>query len=45
MEYVSTTLEECNVTYPDATFDCITKHGFDGAQITFSQATFQKKCK
>ena len=45
MEYVSTTLEEYDVIYPDATFDYITKHDYDGVQITFSQANFQKKCK
>ena len=45
MEYASTTLEEYDVIYPDATFDYITKHDYDGVQITFSQANFQKKCK
>ena len=45
MEYASTTLKEYDVIYPDGTFDYITKHDYDGVQITFSQANFQKKCK
>ena len=46
MEYVSITLEEYDVMYPDAAFDYITKHDYyDGVQITFLQANFQKKCK
>ena len=45
MEYTSTTLEEYGIIYPDATFDYITKHDYDGVQITFSQENFQNNCK